>query len=165
MGPLPASGATPMTNLVNGPWVVVVDGVMGGHSTGEVSAAGNILVFRGVLSLEGNGGFSSTRRALDGPPEGHRGVRLRLRGDGRSYQLRVRPNRDHDGVAWRAHFATSGEWQDIALGFDAFEPVYRGRSVPQAGAIDPADIRQLGLMIADRNPGPFLLEVRRIEFY
>jgi monofunctional biosynthetic peptidoglycan transglycosylase len=162
---LPASGTIPMTNLINGAWVVIVDGVMGGRSSGTVDLTPGGLVFSGTLSLENNGGFSSARRTLDERPEGRLGIRLRLRGDGRSYQLRLRPNRDYDGVAWRAQFATSGEWQDIELGFDAFEPVFRGRAVPQAGAIDPGDIRQLGFMIADRQPGPFTLEVRSIEFY
>ncbi|MEJ2534961.1 MAG: CIA30 family protein, partial [Gammaproteobacteria bacterium] len=154
-----------MTNRVHGDWVVVVDGVMGGRSSGEAAETTEGLVFSGTLSLENNGGFSSIRRNLDGPPEGRSGVRLWLRGDGRSYQFRLRPNRDGDGVAWRAPFATNGAWQEIEVGFDAFEPVFRGRAVPQAGAIDPGEIGQIGFMIADRQPGPFTLEVRRIEFY
>ena len=43
-------------------WRVVDDGVMGGLSKGNFGvSSGGILTFRGTLSLENNGGFSSIR--------------------------------------------------------------------------------------------------------
>ena len=35
-------------------------------------------------------------------------------------------------------------------GFDAFEPVYRGQPVPEAGPADPANVSQVGFMLHDR---------------
>jgi NADH dehydrogenase [ubiquinone] 1 alpha subcomplex assembly factor 1 len=92
------------------------------------------------------------------------GVRLDVRGDGRTYQFRVRQDDRFDGVAWRAEFSTSSEWQTVELAFDEFVPVFRGRRVPDAGPVVPATIRQIGFMLADKTPGPFKLEIRSIEF-
>ena len=45
-------------------WQTVLDGVMGGRSTGRIAAGeGGTLRFTGELSLENNGGFSQSRRA------------------------------------------------------------------------------------------------------
>ena len=68
------------------------------------------------------------------------------------------------GSPARAEFPTTGEWQTVQLSFDQFIPVFRGRLVPQAGPVVPAAIRQVGFMLADKNPGPFALEIRSIEF-
>ena len=91
-------------------------------------------------------------------------MRLRLRGDGRTYQFRLRLDERWDGVAWRAEFPTTGEWQIVELPYDRFAPVFRGRPVPDAGPVVAADIRQIGFMLADRTPGPFALEIRAIGF-
>ncbi|MEM1412476.1 MAG: CIA30 family protein [Pseudomonadota bacterium] len=154
-----------VSNLAPGPWRVINDDVMGGQSLGRVNAIGDGLRFEGVLSLANNGGFSSTRRLLPEAPRGTRGVRLEVRGDGRDYQVRLRQGDALDGVAWRAPFRTCDEWLVVQLGFTDFEPVFRGRPVPEAGAIDPSQILQVGFMIADRCAGPFALEVRRLEFF
>ena len=159
-----ASLAT-MLNLAPGPWLVINDDVMGGRSTASVAALGKGLRFEGQLSLDNNGGFSSTRRLLTEPPADSDGVRLEVRGDGRDYQFRLRQDQRFSGVAWRAPFSTSDDWQVIELRFDAFEPVYRGQPVPEAGPADPANVSQVGFMIADRREGRFELEVRRLEFF
>jgi monofunctional biosynthetic peptidoglycan transglycosylase len=137
---------------------------MGGVSSGRMVAADQGLRFEGELSLENNGGFASVRRPVDADLSSSTGVRLRLRGDGRTYQFRLRLDNRWDGVAWRAEFPTTGEWQTIELPFDRFTPVFRGRRVPDAGPVVPADIRQVGFMLADKTPGPFALEIRAIKF-
>ena len=58
-------------------------------------------------------------------------------------------------VAWRAKFLTTGDWQTINLEFREFEPVFRGRMVADAGPLNPGDIRQIGLMLVDKQAGPF----------
>jgi monofunctional biosynthetic peptidoglycan transglycosylase len=146
------------------PWAAVNDGVMGGLSTGRMVETETGLRFQGVLSLENNGGFASVRRAVDQDLSAATGVRIRLRGDGRSYQFRVRQDSGFDGVAWRARFVTTGDWQTVELSLADFEPVYRGRPVPDAGPLSPAKIRQLGFMLADKKPGSFQLDIRSIEF-
>ena len=48
-------------------WVVLNDTVMGGRSSATVEYVGSVTQFKGVVSLENNGGFSSirTRNAVD----------------------------------------------------------------------------------------------------
>ena len=146
------------------PWHAINDWVMGGLSSGGMVLTDEGLNFRGAISLENNGGFSSVRRPVDDDCAQTRGVRLTVRGDGRSYQLRLRQDADFDGLAWKQAFATDGSVQVIDLAYKDFEPVFRGRIVKQAGVLKPALIRQIGFLIADRIEGEFSLLVRNMEF-
>ena len=145
-------------------WRAINDGVMGGISQGEMIAIDNGLRFRGRLSLANNGGFSSVRTIYDGKPQSAGGVRLRVRGDGRRYQFRVRLDENYDGVSWRASFDTSESWGIVNLPFENFEPVYRGKLVTDAGSFNTKKIRQLGFMLADKKEGAFQLDIESIEF-
>ena len=91
-------------------------------------------------------------------------VRFEVRGDGREYQFRIRQNSGFDGVAWRALFSTSGDWQDVEIPFDEFMPVFRGIAVKEAGPVVAPKIQQIGFLLADGKAGKFELEIRRIEF-
>jgi monofunctional biosynthetic peptidoglycan transglycosylase len=143
-------------------WRSIDDVVMGGVSSSRLTlTSAGTGVFEGAVSLANNGGFASVRRPV-GPLDlsAHPGIELRVRGDGRRYRLRLRPDDRFDGVAWQAGFETlDGEWQVVALPFADFEPSYRGRRPAGAGPIDTRRIAQLGLMIADRQAGPFRLEI------
>ena len=147
-----------------GPWQTVNDGVMGGMSSSRMVEADGVPSFEGELSLENNGGFASVRRLVDMDLSQVTGVRLEVRGDQRTYQFRLRQNDRFDGVAWRAEFTTTGDWQTVELSFDQFVPVFRGRRVPDAGPVVPASIKQVGFLLADKTPGPFKLQIRSITF-
>jgi monofunctional biosynthetic peptidoglycan transglycosylase len=147
-------------------WIVVNDGVMGGVSRSAfVDSDSGYASFQGVMSLENNGGFASVRhriapRALDGQS----GLALRIRGDGRSYQVRLRTDLAFDGIAYRAEFETvSGEWQTITIPFSQFEPTWRGRRPPGAPPLEAGEVQQIGLMVADGIEGPFQLDVEWIQ--
>ncbi len=146
------------------PWRAINDGVMGGMSAGRIVGTENGLSFEGELSLENNGGFASVRRLIGQDLSEVGRLRMEIRGDGRSYQARFRQDGRFDGVAWRAKLETTGSWQTVEIDLNAFEPVFRGRRVPQAGPLVAADIRQFGFMLADGKPGPFRLEIRSIQF-
>lgn len=146
------------------PWRSINDGVMGGRSSGRMMQADEHLRFAGTLSLENNGGFSSVRRMVERDLADATGVRLQVRGDGRDYQFRIRHTGRFDGIAWRSVFSTSDEWQEIEIPFDRFTPVFRGRVVSDAGPVTAAKIEQIGFLLADKNPGRFEMEIRRIEF-
>ena len=143
-------------------WIIVNDGVMGGKSTSSMTISDSgIAVFSGEVSLENNGGFASTRTVVEERALSRcDGAVIRVRGDGRTYQFRIRTDTGFDGLAYRHEFeAVKGEWQEISLSFSDFEPTFRGRIVDDAGPLDPARIRQAGFMIADKQAGEFKLEV------
>ena len=75
-------------------WRVVDDVVMGGRSSGSFTIDENGHgVFKGNVSLENNGGFSSLRyRFKKLKTKGYTKVVLRVKGDGKSYQFRVKAN-------------------------------------------------------------------------
>jgi len=149
-----------------GPWSRINDGVMGGVSRSDISRTDQGTgLFTGVLSLENNGGFASVRTSTGGVDlEGRGGLEAKVRGDGRTYQLRLRTDDRFDGVAYRASFATEdGEWITVRIPFTEFEPTYRGRILRDRGPLDPARVRQLGFMLADKTPGPFSLEIAHVR--
>lgn len=151
-------------NMDIGPWRSINDGVMGGLSAGGMSQTDEGLKFSGSLSLENNGGFSSVRRPVSEDLSRATGVRIQVRGDGREYQFRIRQDAGFDGVSWSAAFSSSAQWQQVELALDQFTPVFRGRKMPQAGPVIPAEIKQIGFLLADKTAGRFELEIRSIEF-
>lgn len=147
-------------------WIVVNDGVMGGLSRSEFVASGaGHATFRGTMSLENNGGFASVRGYLPkGIPTDARAIQIRVRGDGRPYQVRLRMGNRFDGIAYRAEFDTEpGSWTIVTLPLAGFEPTFRGYRPRNAAPLDLQDVRQLGLMIADKQAGPFQLDVEWIQ--
>ncbi len=78
-------------------WVAINDGVMGGLSQGTPAVSEGSLFFTGKLSLENNGGFSSVRASGDFDFDGKTALTLRVRGDGRTYQLRLSTEAMHNG--------------------------------------------------------------------
>ena len=147
-------------------WRVVNDGVMGGLSRGEIIMTDSATaVFQGILSLENNGGFSSTR-TLPRPYnlDGYDGITLRVRGDGNTYQLRLRLDDRFDGVAYRSSFQTKAdEWMTVEIPFSECVPVFRGRELSDVGPVVPARIQQIGFLVSDKQAGPFRLEVDWIK--
>jgi hypothetical protein len=145
-----------------GGWYEVNDGVMGGRSSSSMRPTGEgSAVFEGNLSLENNGGFASVRVEV---PEGALAefsrLVIRLRGDGKRYQMRLRMSSAFDGIAYRASFETTAdEWTTVEIPFSAFEPSFRGYRPRSAEPLDPARVRQVGFMLTDGQEGRFRLEI------
>lgn len=148
-----------------GDWAAIDDGVMGGLSRSRLrhDPAGHA-VFEGNVSLEHNGGFASVRarpRNL-GIPGGVAFV-VDVLGDGRRYKLNLRTDDAFDGVNYQAEFTPdAGRWTRVRLPSSAFRPTFRGREVPNAPPLDPARVRQVGVMIAAAQAGPFALAIQTI---
>ena len=79
------------------------------------------------------------------------------------YKLNLRTDDAFDGVNYQAVIEPpAGTWTVLRLPLDAFVPTFRGRRVTDAAPLDPTRLRQVGLMIADRQVGRFALAVRSI---
>lgn len=146
-------------------WVIVNDTVMGGRSRALLDIKEGYLSFSGILSLENNGGFASVRRVHNGKSwVSDKPIQIQVQGDGREYQLRFRTNRRTDSVSYVANFKTKTDEASV-FQFDQsdFVPQFRGRIVRDAPALDFADIEQVGLLLADDNPGEFMLLLERIS--
>ena len=149
-------------------WLVVNDGVMGGLSQSEIVLTGsNTAVFQGTVSLENNGGFSSTRTI----PQvynltGYDGIIVRLKGDGKKYQFRLRMDDRFDGISYRYHFNTdTNKWTTIRIPFSECVPVFRGRVQDGVEPLSANRIQQIGFLISDRQSGLFKLEIDYIKAY
>lgn len=146
-------------------WAVVDDTVMGGRSAAQVVVADGVLCFSGLLSLDQGGGFASVRSVgaawnlVDAAA-----LVLRLRGDGRAWQLRLYGDVPWQGraIAHSAALAAGTGWATVEVTLEALVPVFRGRRVP-APALARERVTALGLMLADRRPGPFRIEVAAIR--
>lgn len=143
-------------------WVAVNDGVMGGRSRGGPEVVDGQLRFSGVLSLENNGGFSSVRTwGRDYDFSGASAVVLRVRGDGRPYQLRLATDARFRGitVSYGAEFQTvAGEWREVRVALADLRPSAHGFAL-RGPPLDAANVREIGLLIGDKREGPFALAV------
>ncbi len=147
-------------------WTAIDDRVMGGISRSRLrhDPAGHA-VFKGEVSLDRNGGFASVRSspAARGKPGAEICV-IEVCGDSKQFKLSLLTDDGFDSLNYQCGFMPGGDdWQTIRLPLAAFRASFRGRDVPGAPALDPARIRQVGLMIGARQAGPFALDVRRIS--
>lgn len=146
-------------------WHAIDDRVMGGVSCSSLrpDPAGHA-VFGGTVSLERNGGFASVRSSAGewGVP-GAGTCLIELRGDNKQFKLSLLTDDGFDSLNYQASFAPKGsDWQNLHLPLAGFHASFRGREVADAPPLEPARIRQVGLMIAARPSGPFELLIRRI---
>ena len=144
-------------------WRVSNDTVMGGISSSSISASGDNLVFRGQLRLENNGGFTSVWRQPS--PQllfGTQALKVKVKGDGRTYQLRLRTKKAYR-ISYSAPFKTQlGEWSEHTFDASDFIPVWRGRRIVDAPELTFDDVQQVGFLLGDKKPGAFVLEIEQI---
>jgi len=143
-------------------WSIVDDVVMGGRSDGhfEINQEGHG-VFYGEVSLENNGGFSSVRYNT-GHKEiaGYSKIILKLKGDGKQYQFRVKSDRN-DRHSYIFYFETSGDWQHIAIPLSEMKPGFRGRKLNMPNY--PAKVlEELAILISNKKEESFKLEIDKI---
>jgi monofunctional biosynthetic peptidoglycan transglycosylase len=143
-------------------WTAVNDGVMGGVSRGGAKLMDGSLHFRGILSLENNGGFSSIRSGgLTRDLSAAQAIVLRVKGDGRSYRLQIATDAQYRRarVSYQAEFPTKiGTWVEVRVPLATLVPMFRGQTL-SGPKLDRSRIEEIGVSLADGNPGAFSLEV------
>jgi monofunctional biosynthetic peptidoglycan transglycosylase len=150
-------------------WQVVNDGVMGGLSEGKLTPnQAGTMTFSGMLSLENNGGFSTFRSGdLKLDLSSHLGLRLRVKGDGRTYQVRLATDAVFRGmeVSFAAEFSTQkGEWVEVKVPFAEFKGSFRGLDLPKE-RLDTSKIRRVSILIGDKKQAPFEVELDYIRTF
>ena len=143
-------------------WTAQNDGVMGGVSSGNAKIDEGVLCFSGVLSLENNGGFAQIySQTTVSDFSDYSAVKLRVKGDGRTYQFRMTTDARFRGsqIAYRAEFKTEAdEWIEVSIPFASFVPSFRGRLL-QGPPMNLTFVQRIAFLLNDGNPGAFSLKV------
>ena len=148
-------------------WTTVDDVVMGGVSSSKFEMnKDSTATFSGKVSPDNNGGFASARTSLKNEFKDFEGAVIRVKGDGNIYSLRFRTDINFDGISYQARFETiSGEWKEHKIPFSKFKPTYRGKNLSNKPKLESNEIKQIGILIADKQFGKFELNVDWIKFY
>jgi len=147
-------------------WSNQNDTVMGGVSDSATTWVDGQLVFSGNLSLDNNGGFTSTFGPInDQLPAlmfGADSIIVTARGDGKTYLMQIR---NYDNTRYIQRFTTDTDVeQDYVLPLADFESVdWRLSVIPNAAPIDTSTIGQLGFYLLDKQVGPFELAISMIR--
>ena len=150
-------------------WMVINDGVMGGISRSSFKQSDSVgAVFAGEVSLENSGGFCFASGRFDTPVDAFAfsGIAVRCKGNGKTYNLTLKNDQSFGGFAYQFRFAVSAkDWMVIKAPFSEFRASFRGQPAPDAPPLNPGVIQAIGLLIADKQAGPFELEVESIQAY
>lgn len=149
-------------------WRIYDDRLMFGDSRGAVRVEGEALLFEGEVKERAGGGWWSARRPLERPLDLSHGERLRLRfrGDGRTYGFDLRDDASLSGVYWESQVRTvPGETQEVVLtpGDGDFRPLSFGSPATSAHPLDRARIVSFAVVVGNGQTGPFRLAVDAIE--
>ena len=148
-------------------WMTVNDNVMGGKSKGGPAFADGLLTFKGATNTDG-GGFSSIRtRPSEMDLTGTAGLLLRVKGDGRTYMASLRTDVSNGRwkIPFRAEFETvQDEWVTVFVPYEDMTPTFWGREIrDNAPVLELDKVQSMGLMIYDKEDGPFQLQVDWIK--
>jgi Complex I intermediate-associated protein 30 (CIA30) len=158
-------------------WYRLDDGVMGGQSQTMHSNKDGVLHFNGIINT-GGGGFASIRAKIPPPGIGTNieAIRLRFRGDGKTYKFIVSDGKGSSGgpfarsPSWQVDLPTenqddSGEFQEVTIPLNTLRPVWGGRASSKPSEddkhkhkFDPTEMKEIGLMLSlllsDGTPNP-----------
>lgn len=140
-------------------WTVVNDIVMGGNSKADfyINEEGHG-VYRGNVSLENNGGFSSVRYRFPSlNVKSFSKITIKVKGDGKRYQFRVK-NQISNKFAYITHFVTSDEWQTVEFTLSDLYPTFKGRILDMTNFKEDY-IEEIAFLIANKKQESFKLEI------
>ena len=144
-------------------WKIVDDVVMGGRSNGQfkIDSDGNG-IFSGDVSVENNGGFSSVRyqfEKINTTKESK--VIIRLKGDGKEYQFRIKNNRN-TYYSYITNFKTSGDWENIIINLKDLYPSFRGQTM-NIPNFTGNSLEEIVFLIGNKKNESFTLVLDKIE--
>lgn len=148
-------------------WQVIVDGVMGGLSTGNKEITDNSMVFSGSISLANNGGFSSLRSPFGQYNlSNYSTIEVRYRATEGKYTFML----ETDKRFYIPYFAlflpgTDNKWTSVKVDMEDLLQVRLGD--PTGATMSKRDMMEvirIGWMKLDKKEGPFRIEIDYIEF-
>ena len=144
-------------------WNVVDDVVMGGRSSGSFTLSDEGYgKFSGEVSLENNGGFSSVKYDVETIAVKPKSIiRIRLKGDGNTYQFRVKDKRRHS-YSYITTFETTGNWQTLEFTLADLYPTFRGRKVDLPN-FNQDTIEELRFLIGNKKAQGFELLIAYVN--
>ncbi|WKK64610.1 CIA30 family protein [Lutimonas zeaxanthinifaciens] len=143
-------------------WFIINDGVMGGLSKGSFSIDDQSAVFRGNVSTENNGGFTMVANRFEAKSvDQFNKFRLKLKGDGKNYQFRVKSDSGQQ-YSYVAEFSTNGEWQEILIPFNSMEPRFRGRLLDRPN-FEGIRLQEVAFLIGNKKMESFELIISKIS--
>lgn len=148
-------------------WRVIVDGVMGGLSTGKATFKENSVVFTGSISLENNGGFSSYRMPFgEYDLSAYKEVEIKYRSTGGEFGLMLERYQQFYYPYHTKNLPDSkGEWRTVSFNLSDFDEIrLADKTGNKLQAADLAEIIRIGFMKLDKKEGPFELEVDYLTF-
>ncbi len=147
-------------------WNTLNDDVMGGLSTSRITNTENgTVLFEGNISLQNNGGFASIRSPiLSYDFSDSNGIQLKIKGDGKRYGLSLRETEYFTGYNFTNKFSTKkNNWEVINLFFDEFKLKYYGKITGWQPSVIKDQIKQISIIISEKQKGPFRLEIASIR--
>ena len=143
-------------------WLIINDGVMGGVSTSSFFInTRNVGVFKGEVSTANYGGFASVRCATGKfKTEDFTKVRLKLKGDGKNYQFRLK-HKNSDPESYIITFPTTGEWEEVIINLNEMFPSFRGQKLKSPN-FDKSFFEQICFLIANKKNESFRIEISEI---
>lgn len=147
-------------------WQIVNDDVMGGRTTSTAALLKETLYFKGNVSLENNGGFASVRgpyKEMD--LSDYKTVTIRHRGTSRSFALSFDQHTAWYLPNYKYEFTPTEEWQETTIKLADFKESRVGRYTGNTmSAKSQSELIRMGIILFDKQAGPFELEVDYIRF-
>ena len=147
-------------------WFNQNDTVMGGVSDSASTWVDGHLVFSGNLSLDNNGGFTSTFGPIDEQlpalMSGANAIVVTARGDSQTYLMQIRNN---DNTRYIQRFTTVADIeQSYILPIADFVSVdWRLSPIAGAAPMNVANVVQIGFYLLDKQVGPFEIAISSIS--
>lgn len=148
-------------------WQVVNDGVMGGLSEGDAELTDNSVLFKGKVSLDNNGGFSSLRSSYSKKElSKYKNVEIKYRSKGISMAMTLSVSRRWYIPNYKTSLeGTKGKWKTVTVALEDFRKHYIGKPMDETlGEDELKKVIRYGFITDEKKYGEFEFEIDYIEF-
>jgi hypothetical protein len=148
-------------------WQIINDGVMGGLSKGQAELSAETLIFKGSVSLENNGGFTSLRGPFkDYDFSNFEKMIIKYRSKGQDIAFRMQLDERWFMPNFKTNLPdTNHEWQTMTIELNEFGQYRIGKPTgKKMSPKDLADVIRLGFITNSKKASDFVFEVDFVRF-